>query len=172
MAKKNPIIVEEQITDNKDTLQIEELTNRWKRVLADYQNLEKRYEREKSDFVQFANANLILKLISVLGHLEKAVEVLNDRGLEMTVSELKRILLEEGLEEIDSLGKEFNPEFMEAIEVVAGEKDNTVAEVVNKGYLLKGKLLVPSKVKVFRQHSVDRYKEKLAKDQLLKGDYM
>ena len=134
--------------------EIEELTSRWKRALADYQNLEKRYEREKSDFVQFANANLILKLLSVLGHLEKASEALGDKGLTMVVDELKRILAEEGLEEVKCLGEDFNPETMEAIEVIAGEEDNKVAEIISKGYQLKGKSLLPAKVKVFKKDAL------------------
>jgi len=128
--------------------QIEDLTNRWKRALADYQNLEKRYEKEKSDFIQFANANLILKLLMVLAHLEEAVKNLKDKGLEMTVNEFKRVLGEEGVEEIKCLGENFNPELMEALEVVDGKEDNKVVEVFKKGYLLKGKVLVPAKVKV------------------------
>ena len=130
--------------------QIEDLTNRWKRALADYQNLEKRYEREKADFVAFANANLILRLLTILGHLEKAASVLKDKGLDLVVTEFKRVLEEEGVEEIKALGEQFNPQLMEAIETVEGEEENRVAEEVYKGYLLKGKLLLPAKVKVFK----------------------
>jgi len=131
--------------------QIEDLTNRWKRALADYQNLEKRYEKEKADFVQFANSNLILKLLSILGHLEKAAEHLKDEGLDLVIVEFKRLLNNEGLEEIDCSGKPFDPEIMEAIEVVKGGEANQVAEVVSKGYLLKGKLLSAAKVKVYKE---------------------
>jgi len=130
--------------------QIEDLTNRWKRALADYQNLEKRYEREKRDFIAFANANLILRLLTVLGHLEKAALSLKDEGLDLVVTEFKKVLEEEGIEEIKAEGAEFNPQLMEAIETIKGEKENSVAEVIKKGYLLKGKLLLPAKVKVFK----------------------
>jgi len=130
--------------------QIEELTNHWKRALADYQNLEKRYEKEKADFIQFANANLILKLLIVLGHLEKAAEHFKDKGLDLVVNEFKRILKEEGLEEIKCLEEDFNPELMEVVELVADGQKNKVAEVLNKGYLLKGKVLLPAKVKVYQ----------------------
>lgn len=131
--------------------QIDDLTNRWKRALADYQNLEKRYEKEKADFVQFANANLLLKLLGVLGHLEKATGHLKDQGLNLVFEEFKKVLLEEGIEEIKSLGESFNPEVMEAVEVVKGGQENKVAEVINRGYLLKGKVLLPAKVKVFQE---------------------
>lgn len=130
--------------------QIEELTNHWKRALADYQNLEKRYEREKADFVQFANANLILKLLTILGHLERAAEHLKNDGLSLVITEFKRVLDDEGLEEINCLGEDFNPALMEAIEAVRDGQKEKVAEVLNKGYLLKGKVLLPAKVKVYQ----------------------
>lgn len=128
----------------------EELTNRWKRALADYQNLQKRYEREREDFVQFANANLILKLLGVLGHLEKAAAQFGNQGLDLVVSEFKRILNEEGVEEIKCQEEKFDPCFMEAVDTVGGREENKIAEVINKGYLLKGKVLLPAKVKVFK----------------------
>jgi len=139
--------------------QIEDLTNRWKRALADYQNLEKRYEKDKTDFVQFANANLILKLLIILSHLEKAEEHLKDDGLDLIVGEFKRVLTGEGLEEIKCLGEEFNPEFMEAVEAVRDGKKNKVAEVLNKGYLLKGKVLLPAKVKVYQGSEENQIKK-------------
>lgn len=130
------------------------LTDSWKRALADYQNLQKRYDREKADFIQFTNSNLILRLIEVLNHLEKAAENLKDKGLDIIVTEFKKVLTEDGLEEIKSQGEKFDPNFMEAVEVVEGEDEGKVAEVVNKGYLLKGKVLLPAKVKVFKGENV------------------
>lgn len=130
--------------------EIEDLTNRWKRALADYQNLEKRYEKERSDFVQFANANLILKLLGILGHLERAADHLKDDGLNLVIAEFKRVLTGEGLEEIKCLGEDFNPNLMEVVEAVKDGQENKVAEVLSKGYLLKGKVLLPAKVKVYQ----------------------
>lgn len=137
-------------TKNQPKKQIEDLTNRWKRALADYQNLEKRYEKEKSDFVQFSNANLILRLLVTLAHLEKAAAIFKDNGVNLIVNEFKKVLLDEGLEEIECLGKDFDPNLMEAVDLVKGGQKDKVAEVANKGYLLKGKLLLPVKVKVYQ----------------------
>lgn len=128
--------------------EVEAMTNQWKRALADYQNLEKRYCQEKAEFVQFANTGLILKLLSVLDHLERAQEHLKDNGLELAIKEFDRVLTEEGLEEIEVLGQEFNPAEMEAVATVAGEENNKAVEVVSKGYRLKGKVIRPAKVKV------------------------
>lgn len=131
--------------------EIEELTNRWKRALADYQNLEKRYTREKADFVAYAGSNLILKLLSVLDHLEKVKSYLKDEGLEIALREFERVLEEEGLKEIEAVGKDFDPLSMEAIETVRSDKIGKVVEEVTKGYQLKDKVIRVAKVKVGRK---------------------
>ncbi len=132
-------------------LNISELTEKWKRALADYQNLEKRFEREKADFVRYSNSSLILKFLAVFCHLEKASELSTDQGLKLIVSEFKKIFSEEGVSEIKCEGLVFNPEMMEAVDAVEGkeEDEGKIAEVVNKGYLLKEKLLLPAMVKVY-----------------------
>jgi molecular chaperone GrpE len=134
----------------KLTLEIEELTQCWKRALADYQNLEKRIEKDKADFVQYSNRQLIQKLLTVLDNLERAEEHLKDQGLELAVKEFKRVLGEEGLSEIDAVGQDYDPALMEAVEVVEGEDSGKVIEVTQKGYFLKDKVVRPVKVKVIK----------------------
>lgn len=131
-------------------VRVEELTEQWKKALADYQNLEKRFAREKQDFVAFANSTLILKLLSVLDNLQRVESYLQDQGLQMTIDEFKRLLAEEGLEEIKTEGRDFDPEEMEAIEAKEGKDKGKVAEVLQKGYRLKSKVLRPAKVIVNR----------------------
>jgi len=146
-AKKTSALSEE--VDLKK--QIEDLTGRWKRALADYQNLEKRQLREKEEFVQYAAGSLTKKFLSVLDHLEKAQEHLKDAGLDLAVKEFKRVLEEEGIAEIEVLGKEFDPMEMEAVEMIEGEEDNKVAAVITKGYRLKNKVIRPAKDKVSKK---------------------
>lgn len=126
---------------------VEELEENWKRALADYQNLEKRIISEKQDFAKWANAGLIDKLLAVLDTLEKAVEQIKDKGLKLVLDQFKTVLESEGLTEIKTLGEKFNPETMDAVEMVEGER-NKVIEVVLKGYKLNDKVLRPAKVKV------------------------
>jgi len=135
---------------------IEELTGSWKRALADYQNLEKRYEREKAEFTQFANSNLILKQLAVLDHLERVQSYLADDGLDLAIKEFKRVLTEEGLDEIEAAGKAFDPREMEVVEVVDGE-EGIVKDIMSKGYRLKGRVIRPAKVRVGQ---VKKIKEK------------
>jgi len=127
--------------------QIADLENKWKRALADYDNLIKRIEREKSEFIEFANAGLILKLLEVLQNLDKAEKHIKDQGLTIAIEHLKKIIKEEGVEEIKVLGNNFDTRLMECIERVEG-KENQVIEVVNKGYLMHGRVLRPAQVKV------------------------
>lgn len=134
--------------DGTFTKEIETLTDSWKRALADYQNLQKRCEKEKIDFAGYSNSVLISKLLFVLDCFDKVQGYLKDEGLDLAIKEFKKILFEEGLEEVEALGKKFNPQEMEAVETVEGEEEKVV-EVLGKGYRLKGKLIRPAKVKVF-----------------------
>ena len=126
---------------------IKDLELKWKRALADYHNLEKRIDKEKEFFVKFSNAQLLESLLPVLDDLERAEKHLKDQGLSLAINKLKEVLQKEGVEEIKAQGEEFNPELMEATEIVAGLK-NRVAETINKGYLLNNKVLRVAKVKV------------------------
>ena len=126
---------------------IKDLELKWKRALADYANLEKRINKEKEVFVKFSNAQLLENLLPILDDLERAGQHLKDQGLSLAISKFKEVLEKENLEEIKAQGEEFNPELMEAVEIVKGPK-NRVVEVVNKGYLLNNRVLRIAKVKV------------------------
>lgn len=126
---------------------LEDFENRLKRALADYANLEKRIAREKKEFVKQATAQLLDKLLSVLDDLELCEEHLKDKGMTLVKDRFKKVLESEGVEEIKALGKKFDPETMDAVELVPGSK-NKIMEIVLKGYRLNDKVLRPAKVKV------------------------
>jgi molecular chaperone GrpE len=155
--------------------QIEELTDRLKRAMADYQNLEKRSQKEKEDFARFANKELILKLLPVLDTLEKLETHLNDQGLSLAIKQFKDALLAEGLSRIEVAGLDFDPRQMECVEIVKGDGENKVAQVIRDGYRLnkygQSLLLRPAQVKVTKKEIIPEDEEK-AKEQLTKGDYM
>jgi molecular chaperone GrpE len=116
------------------------------RALADYQNLEKRYERDSSHVVKFANAALLGSLLDFRDHLQLSSQNLSDPSLTMLLTEFDKIMLEEGVEEIDTSG-EFDPSLMECAELVPGEKDRVVA-VVRPGFRLHERILRPARVQV------------------------
>lgn len=134
---------------------LEEMTSNWKRALADYQNLEKRTAEEKLQFYQFSNNQLILKFLLVLDALDQLVKLdqfAKDEHLQLVIKQFRDILISEGLEKIEVLAKEFNPEEMECVEVEGNEGDEglegKVIEETRAGYRLKGKILRVARVKV------------------------
>lgn len=118
------------------------------RALADYQNFEKRVGEQKEDFIKSASKRIITKLLPLLNNLEKAEVFVKDPGLKLIKDELEKILKEEGLEELKVLGSIYNPEYAEAVEIIDGEQDNKIVEILRKGYKLNGKVIQVAQVKV------------------------
>ena len=134
---------------------VEELTNNWKRSLADYQNLLKRTESDKRDFAKFAAVSILSKLIPALDLLEMAATHSDDQGLRLAVKNFQDVLRSENVQEISPQpGDPFNAELHECTETVdlpAGRsaQENTLAEVVLKGYKIDTFIIRPAKVKVW-----------------------
>lgn len=124
-----------------------ELSNNWKRALADYKNLEKRNVEERDAYVSYANIHLLLRILPFLDNLEMLAAHIDDTGLKLIIKDFKQTLKEEGVTEIEVLNKDYDSETMEAIEMIEG-MPNKVMEVVSKGYTLREKLLRPARVKV------------------------
>lgn len=118
------------------------------RAIADYQNLEKRTEKEHHQVRMFAGLVVIEKLLPVVDLLEKADEHLQDQGLKLALKELYSFFRSVGVEKIDVMGKTFDPYSMDCIEIVEGGEENTVVSVVSPGYRMHSKLIRPAKVKV------------------------
>jgi len=125
----------------------QELENKYRRALADYQNQERRHQEMSSAFIKMANAALIEKLLLNLDALQLAQTHLKDQGLQMVIDEFQSTFSEEGLSPIDSNGQDFNPLTMDCTEIVPGKKDKVV-ETVTQGYFLFDKVLRPAKVRV------------------------
>jgi molecular chaperone GrpE len=134
-----------KIDDNMQ--KIAELEDKLVRSLADYANLAKRIEDQKQFFVALASAQIMGKIIEALDDLYLASNHLKDQGLTMALDKLKNALKSEGLEEIDALGKEFDPKFMDCVHTDKGE-ENKVLSISKKGYLLNGECLRPAQVVV------------------------
>lgn len=134
-------------TKNKPTHDQRDLEAKYLRAMADYQNLEKRVEREKDNFIKFANALIILKFLPVLDNLERAGAHLKDQGIDLVIKQFKEALSSEGVTEINSAGTSFDPELHEAIEKVDGEEDKVIS-IVQSGYKMGDKVIRPAKVTV------------------------
>lgn len=127
--------------------QVIELESNWKRALADYKNLVERSNKEKKEFFEFANTNVLQKFLPVYDSLEMLSKYNPDQSLVLTVKQFKQVFLEESVKEIEVIGKDYNEQEMEAVDMVEGEK-NVVIEELTKGFFYKGKLLRPARVKV------------------------
>ncbi|MBN2397259.1 MAG: nucleotide exchange factor GrpE [Deltaproteobacteria bacterium] len=134
--------------------------DRYLRAAAELENYKKRAARDRQDFVKYANENLIRDILPTVDSMERALEHASESGdlqafvdgLKMIRDTLLSVLGKHGATKIDAIGKEFDPNFHEAIMQVEGNRgqDNTVAEEFETGYLLNGRLLRPAKVSIAR----------------------
>ena len=127
--------------------EVKDLEEKWKRAIADYQNLERRYQEGKRELILSANKDLILKMLPVLDTLILASDHLKDEGLRLSIQKFLDVLKDEGIEEIKTENEKFDPNTMEGVGTLEGSKDKVVEEV-RKGYALNGKVLRPAQVKV------------------------
>lgn len=128
------------------------------RGLAEAENIKKRLIKEKEDFQKYATESLVAELLPVLDHLDLALTHGRDNeackdfvvGVDMTRKAFVDILARHGVEEFGKEGEPFSPETHEALSMVSvsGLPDNVVAQVVQRGYTLRGRLLRPAKVLV------------------------
>ena len=123
------------------------------RALADYQNLAKRFEKEKLEVILRANKNLLEDLLPVIEGIENAQAHLNDQGLKISVDQLYNVLDRYGIEPIaPQKGEEFNSLIHEAVDSVDGGKYATISQLYAKGYKWKQEptiILRPAKVIVY-----------------------
>ena len=145
--KKPAKSVENPELAERDAKKSGDLEDRLKRALADYQNLEKRFARESSDIIRFANAALLSRLLELKDNLERAAQAVKDEGVTIILRDLDKILKDEMVTEIETQNKPFDPEKMEADEAVSGEKDKVI-DVVQKGYMVSDRVLRPARVRV------------------------
>lgn len=135
----------------------DEYLNGWKRAKADFINYQKDEQKRFHDFIQFANEALIQNLIVVLDSFNLAVNALKnpDQGLLIIKSQLEDTLKKHGLEPIlAKAGDQFLPEMHEAIAMTENNADSspnashTIAEIIEIGYTLNGKVIRPARVKI------------------------
>jgi molecular chaperone GrpE len=130
------------------------------RTLADYDNLNKRVERERQDLGKIASIGIIARLLPVLDNLEAAQVHLQDQGLVISIVEFKKVLSDEGLTEVrPNIGDLFDENTMEALEVVDRGSNNNesgeakVADLVLVGWkFTDGTVVRHAKVKVSKNN--------------------
>lgn len=135
--------------DEKLQQQLIETENKFRRALADYQNLEKRMVEERREWVRQANRDLLLRILPVLDTLTLAAVHSEDKSLLVSVQQFLDILKSEGVTKIETKGRGFDGSMMEAVGTGEGE-EGKILEEVRAGFLLHDKLLRPAQVIVGR----------------------
>jgi len=154
----------EQLTELKErAARADENWDRLLRTSADFDNFKKRAAREKQEAIKYANESLFLKLVPVLDSLDMALAAAQtagpdsgqslQAGVSMVFQQLKGALAEAGLEELDAVGKPFDPNFHEALsqKETPDVPEGHVVQQLRKGYKLRDRLLRPASVVVAKQ---------------------
>jgi len=138
--------------------ELQEWKNSYTRKLAEFQNFTKRKENEVAEMRKYASEGIVVKLLDNVDNLERAVDASKEsqnfdsliEGVNMILNNLKHLLAEEGVEEIEADGKEYNPYEHKAMITENKEEldDNVVVQVFQKGYKMKGKVVRPAMVTV------------------------
>ena len=141
--------------DNKLEQQIEDLTDRLKRNMAEFDNFRKRTEKEKSSMYIIGAKDIIEKILPVVDNFERGLAQATEgdpfaEGMEKIYKQLNTTLESLGVEPIEAVDKEFNPDLHNAVMHVEDESvgDNIVVEELQKGYTYKGFVVRHSMVKV------------------------
>ncbi len=133
---------------------IKELTDSLQRLQAEFENYRKRVEKEKQDFIKYSSQGLILKLLPIVDSFEIALKNHEDKdkfleGMNLIFSQFYSILEKEGLKQINPLGEKFDPDKHEVLMCDKSDNlNNTITEVLQKGYIVNDKVIRHAKVKI------------------------
>ncbi|GAB4534412.1 MAG: nucleotide exchange factor GrpE [Thermodesulfovibrionia bacterium] len=161
-------IVPEESQAKKDEVEglkkeLSELNDKYLRLYAEFENYKRFEARRREELLSYSNEGLIRELLSVIDHLELALQHASNseagsaltEGVELTLRELKTILERYGLVSIDAIGKQFDPYLHDAMSQVETDEvdENVVVTEFRKGYKLKDRVLRASLVGVSKKPS-------------------
>ncbi len=135
----------------------EEMNDKYLRLYSEFDNYRKRTSKERIDTLKTASQDLMVELLPVLDDFDRALEAMAEhhaqeesvKGVELIYNKLFTLLKQKGLEPMDAAGKDFDTDFHEAItQIPAPSEDQKgkVVDVIQKGYLLNGKIIRFAKV--------------------------
>jgi molecular chaperone GrpE len=163
-AASAPELTPEELTELQNrAAKADDNWERLLRVTADFENFKKRAARERTEAAQFANAALLQKLLPILDNFEMAQAAAQSAqggnlaslqaGIAMIQQQLKSVLAEVGLEEMDAREKPFDPAFHEAVSQQESDSvpEGQVIQQIRKGYKFRDRLLRPSAVIVAKK---------------------
>lgn len=149
--------LQKELEENKNLAQ--DRLNKLKYLQADFDNYRKKFDREKEDIIKLANENLIKELLVIIDDFERSLEQIKDqeakKGFILVYKNLLKILENYGLKQINDLGKKFNPNHHEVLLKEPNEKDGIILEELQKGFMLKNKIIRTSKVKIGEKQNLE-----------------
>jgi len=141
------------------------------RLQADFENVRKRWERERADFTKFANEELLCDMLNIVDELERSLELSQQKsenyaafikGVEMILAHLHDLMKKNGVKCMEAQGKCFDPQYHEALMTV--EKDDcpehTIVDEMQKGYMMNDRVLRTAKVQVSRKKAKEQGEDK------------
>lgn len=150
----------EEVKKIKDLIEsqkaeLEEKDDRLKRLMAEFDNFKKRSQKEREGLYNTLISDIFTSLLPVIDNLEKAASVKTEdenykQGVEMVLKQFKDVLAANGVKEIETTGKTFDPELHEAVGSVVDENlgEKEIKEEYRKGYIIDGKVIRHSLVVV------------------------
>ncbi|MBR6536761.1 MAG: nucleotide exchange factor GrpE [Lachnospiraceae bacterium] len=157
-AKEGKGLFKKKEKKDKRDEQIAELNDKVLRQMAEFENFRKRTEKEKAMMFEIGAKSIVEKLLPVIDNFERGLSAVSEeekstgfaQGVEMIYKQLLTELSEAGVTPIEAVGKEFNPDFHNAVMHIEDESlgENIVAEEFQKGYMYKDSVVRHSMVKV------------------------
>lgn len=159
-------VTENVVVDEKEKLlqELGEAKDKYIRLFAEFDNMRKRHERERTELIKYAHEEVIVEMLGFYEDFERTIiaakagagesDVLL-KGVEMVFKRMKELLKNYDVVEIEAVGKKFDHRYHEAllVEESADQEDETVLEVFQKGYKLGERVVRPAKVKVSKKTS-------------------
>ncbi len=140
--------VENEIGNDNIQKELDETTDRLKRVMAEFENYKKRSSKEREMLYNSLIADIVGDMLPIIDNLEKAVlaETTDEgykKGVEMVLKQFIDVLTKFGVEQIKSVGEPFDPEFHEAVSSVEDETlgEKIIKEEFRKGYKIGNKII-------------------------------
>jgi molecular chaperone GrpE len=134
--------------------ELEEYKRALLQLRADFENYKRRTARHFEQIGEFAKSELLKRMLPIVDNFERALSFEENpyaEGMKIIYNQLLDFLKKEGVERMETLGKEFDPNLHEAVGWVDDNEDGVIVEETQAGYTYKGKLLRPAKVKVARK---------------------
>ena len=129
----------------------DELTGQMQRLQAEFENYKKRVSKEQEQYKDHIRSKLLLKFLEIADNFERALTTKDTNGIELIAKQVQKLLQEEQVTEIKSKGEKLDTNKHEVLAQEKGEQDDIITEELQKGYMLKDRVLRPARVKISRR---------------------